>query len=126
TAGGMFTVHSSEDILAETLYRLRRSHPHAPGHMISQIHDRIVEQLDDRIVDFEIDGSFPGDDEHDAHVHAAALASGAKILLTADSDFLALPEKVLDGLTYEVHTPDYFFSLVNGAAPASVRSVARQ
>ena len=82
---GMFTVYATEDIIAEVLYRLRRDNPNKPGHFIAGIHDRIVANIDDRITDFQIDGSFPGDDPDDAHVHAAAVASGARILLTDDS-----------------------------------------
>lgn len=41
TEGGMFTVYATEDILAETLYRMRRKYPLAPGHLTSRAHDRI-------------------------------------------------------------------------------------
>jgi hypothetical protein len=39
-----------------------------PGGTITAIHDRIVAQLDDWIAYFEVDGSFPGTDPHDALV----------------------------------------------------------
>lgn len=38
----MFTVYATEDILAETLYRMRRKRPAAPGHMTSRVHDLIM------------------------------------------------------------------------------------
>lgn len=125
TNGGMFTVYATEDVLAETLYRLRRKHPDAPGRMISGIHDRVVEQLDECVADYEIDGTFPGKDENDAHVHAAAVASGAQILLTHDTGFTMLDEDVLARLPYEVHTPDSFFVLADDVHSAAVRAVTR-
>ena len=120
TGGGMFTVNATEDIIAETLYRLRRSRPAAPGHLIASVHDLVVEQLDDRISDYQIDDSWPGTDPNDAHVHAAAVASGAGVVLTSDSGFTAIDPS---GLPYEVHTPDSFFLLVDDSAPTKVRAV---
>lgn len=69
--GNMFSVLVTEDVIAETLYRLRRNNPAAPGGLISNIHDRIVANIDERVSDFVVDGSFPGKDQNDAHVHAA-------------------------------------------------------
>ncbi len=62
-----FTVHATEGIIAEVLYRLRRKYPDAPGHLTSEVHDRIVANLDSRVADFdfEIDGSHPGNDPDD-------------------------------------------------------------
>lgn len=119
----MFTVFATEDVIAETLYRLRRNNPKAPGHLITGIHDRIVASLDGRVDDFEIDGSFSGTDQNDAHVHAAAVACGAAILLTADTGFAHMDEEAGDGQPYEVYDPDSFFVLINDSAPAVVRAV---
>lgn len=123
---GMFTVYATEDIIAEVLYRLRRDNPSKPGAFISGIHDRVVANIDDRITDFQIDGSFPGNDPDDAHVHAAAVASGARILLTDDSGFTDLPDDAIEQLPYEVHTCDSFFVLVDDVAPAIVSDVAAE
>lgn len=126
TEGGMFTVYATEDILAETLYRLRRRYPNAPGSLTSRAHDRICEQLDDRVADYTIDGSYPGPDQNDAHVHAATVASGAGKLLTADSGFTKLDEEVAAQLPYEVHTPDSFFTLIDDSASLKVRAVTEE
>lgn len=122
--GGMFTVLATEDVIAETLYRLRRKNPTADGSLISSVHDRIVKNIDERISDFVIDGSFLGDDGDDAHVHAAAVAGGASIVLTDDNGW---SDAIADQLPYEVHHPDSFFTLTDDSAPHVVRSVvARQ
>ncbi len=126
TKAGMFTVYASEDIIAETLYRLRRKSPEAPGSLIRCVHDRIVEQLDMRVDDFEVDGSFPGTDPDDAHVHAAAISSGAGILLTADTGFTRMNEDTLDELPYAVYTPDEFFVLIDDSMPNAVSQVTHQ
>ena len=126
SGGSMFKVFATEDIIAETVYRLRRQKPAAPGSLITRIHDRLVESLDGRVEDFEIDGSFPGTDANDAHIHAAAVACGAGVLLTADSGFVDLDEGVADSLPYEVHHPDSFFILVDDSASDCVRAVICQ
>ena len=122
----MFTVYATEDIIAEVLYRLRRDNPNRTGRFIAGVHDRIVANIDDRITDFQIDGSYPGDDPDDAHVHAAAVASGARILLTDDSGFTDLPDEEVEQLPYEIHTCDSFFVLVDDVAPTVVSDVATE
>lgn len=114
TKANMFTVYATEDIIAETLYSLRRERPTAPGHMTSRVSELIREQLDDLVRDYEVDGSYPGSDKDDAHVHAAAVAAGADVVLTDDSDFTKLAPEIADQLPYEVHTPDSFLTLIDG------------
>jgi len=126
TGGDMFTVHATEDILAETIYRLRRNHPDAPGSLTSRIQDRIRSNLDERVSDYTVDGSYPGTDKDDAHVHAAAVASGAGFLVTADTGFTKLDDAAMEQLPYEVHTPDTFFVLVDNSAPLKVRAVTQR
>ncbi|WP_233506817.1 PIN domain-containing protein [Jiangella anatolica] len=123
--GGLYELCWTEDILAEAIYQYRRRHPNVPGGVITQIRDSIAGSLAGaRIDDFEIDGSFPGDDPHDQHVHAAAVAAGATYLITADGGFTS-PGIDLDTLPYEVHTPDSFLVLVDDSAPHRVRAVTR-
>lgn len=126
TGGEVYTVASTEDVLAETIYRYRRRHPQAPGALIAAIHDRIVEQLDERVTDYVIDGSFPGGDRNDAHVHAAAVASGTDILVTADTGFTTLDDAVTT-LPYLVRSADEFFVFLDDVVPEAVTVVtARQ
>ena len=65
---------------------------------------------------------FPGDDEHDVHVHAAAATCGAAYMITADKSF----HDVADELPYEVHTADSFFYLVAENVPRTVDAVIRR
>ncbi len=122
-AGSMFTVYSSEDVIAETIYRIRRDRPTASGELITAIHDRISAQLDCRVTEYAIPAHSPLADEHDFHVHAAAVSCEAGILLTADRGFLDLDQGLIDVLPYEVHSPDSFFVLVDESSPATVRAV---
>lgn len=124
--GSLFTVHATEDIVAEVVYTMRRDKPDLPGRVTKQLHDLIMRCLDDVVSDYTVDGSFEGADENDAHVHAAALACEAGLLLTADKGFTAVPEHVDDTLPYEVHTPDSFFTLVDDSAPLAVRTVTER
>lgn len=126
TEANMFVVHATEDVIAETLYRLRRNHPDWPGQLTTEIHDRISENIDCRVRNYTIDGSYPGVDPDDAHVHAAAVASGVGVLLTGDTGFTTLSEEVKDALPYEIHTPDSFFTLVAKSSPISVHQVTEQ
>ena len=122
----MFAVYATEDILAEVTYRMRRKYPAAPGNLTSRIHDQLHELLDDRVADYTIDGSYPGIDPDDAHVHAAAVASGTGVVVTADSGFTKLGVDVMERLPYEVHTADTFFTLIDDSSPLTVRAVTQK
>lgn len=111
TGGGMFTVVTSQDVIAETVYRFRREHPLVDGGVITRLH-AAIESLQDEIVDdYAMDIDFPLSDPNDRHVHAAAVAARAHIVLTDDKGWKKLPEDVLDSLPYEASTPDNFFTL---------------
>lgn len=122
--GAMFTLHASEDILAETLYHLRRNHPGVDGRHVSGVHDRIERLLDSKVADYAIKPGFPPGDRNDEHVHAAAVACGAHILLTNDRGFLGLQAEQTEGLPYEIYSPDSFFVLIDDSAPDLVDLVA--
>lgn len=125
--GGLFLVAWTEDILTEAMYHLRRKNPHWSGERTARIRERITETFaDGRVVDFQIDGTFQGRDPHDAHVHAAAVASGADILLTANGEDFIPVDHDPEELPYEVYRPDDFFQLVDDVDPALVQRVTRQ
>lgn len=123
SGGNLFVVYSTEDIIAEVVYRWRRANPEADGIITTRMHDLIVAQIDDRIEDFQMDDSYPGNDPDDQHVHAAAVSSGAGIVLTADTGFTELTDDQKDVLPYDIYTPDEFFVLADDSVPEVVRQV---
>lgn len=118
-----FKTYWTEDIVAETIYHLRRDHPKWDGGEIANVRRKITGSVEGGCVeDFVVDGSSPWTDRNDQHVHAAALACSAGYVLTADKGFTN-PDVDLDALDYEVYRPDAFFELVDDSAPAVVRGV---
>lgn len=124
SAGGMFTVITSEDVIAETTYHLRKKFPLADGDMIATLHHQIANSCDDIVRKFPGGKKSPSADIHDSHVHAAATHAKADYLLTSDSGFTRLSDEVRDSLSYEVYTPDELFCLIADSAPQVVRNVA--
>lgn len=119
TGGGMFALCTSEDSLTEALYHLRKSEPAAPGEFTGEIQKRIREYFDD-VIDAFPAIEFPGDDEHDQHIHAAATFVNSAYLIADDTGFQKIDT---DLLPYEVHTADTFFMLVAANMPSAVDSV---
>jgi hypothetical protein len=120
TSGGMFVLFSSEDSITETLYHLRKRNPTADGALTGRRQDLFRASLDDILDDFPGDVGFPGEDEHDQHVHAAAISCQARYLITDDKGFKAIDS---DALPYEVHSTDSFLMLVAANAPQAIDSV---
>jgi len=78
----------------------------------------VLAAMDELVEDFDATGPYTGRDPDDRHVHAAAEACRAHILLTEDLGFTS------DATTmYEVYRCDAFFVLVDDAAPTAVRDV---
>lgn len=125
-SGSLFTLHYTEDILAETLRTIRRLNPGMEGTAHTEIRDRILAVMDGRIERYG-----HGQEEvrimdvFDRHVHAAATDGGMAILVSADRTFLTLPDEITDSFEYEIYHPDDFYLLVDEAAPALVQRVLR-
>lgn len=119
TCADMFTVVSSNDVIAEVLYRLRKNNSGGPGHLTGNVKETLERSLDEVVRDFPAGTVFPGDDEHDVHVHAATKECGADYLITDDQGFF----DVADQLNYEVHTADTFFQLITENVPQVVDQV---
>ncbi|QBE48397.1 PIN domain-containing protein [Leucobacter triazinivorans] len=111
---------SSQDSLTEAMYHFRKRKPLVDGDVVSRKRLLIEESLNDIIDSFKGDVDFPGTDEHDRHVHAAAVGCQAKYLLTDDNGFGDIEP---DELPYEVHTADSFFSLIAENAPSLIDAV---
>lgn len=121
---GMFQVHVSEDVIAEVVRAMRRRSPTAPGHVTARRAEIIRSYVDEVVRDFPGNAPFSGRDPGDYHVHAAALASHADIVLTlnSQSDFSESP----DDEPYEIHHPDEFFMLVTDSNPASLLTLTQR
>lgn len=115
----MFTVCWTEDVLAEAIYHLRKANPRWDGGVFSDLREKIAGTFQGgRIDSYPVDAGYPGPDEHDQHLHAAALAGGVDIVLTQDSSFL--PPEHRDSVPYEVYNADEFFVLVDDSGPDRV------
>lgn len=119
-----FVVHWTEDVLAEVIYHLRRAHPDWPGARITELRDRLAGTFEaGRVEDYPADASYGGKDVHDAHVHAAAVACGADVLVTVDVGDFIWDE---NASPYELMRPDDFLVLVDNSTPDLVDEVVRR
>jgi predicted nucleic acid-binding protein len=117
-----FVVHWSEDVLAELIHGLRKEHPTWSGAKITRVRDLLAGTFEaGRVDDFTVDDSYAGHDVHDAHVHAAAIACRADVLVTMNTDDFVWDENTSP---YELMHPDDFLVLVDDSAPALVAAVA--
>ncbi len=119
--GTMFQLHTTHDVIAEALYRLRRKNPEWNGSVTARLHDIFVENVDEVLGEFDASIDFDGSDANDRHVHAAAVHCKADILLTNDGGFSTLAGNV--DLSYSVYSADDFFVLIDDSAALSVRAV---
>lgn len=83
-----------------------------------------MEVIDELQEDFSTDVTYEGSDLGDLHVHAAAIASRADILLTKDNALLNQPNA--DDLPYEPYHPDDFFVLLHRSFPLEVRNAVME
>lgn len=120
----MFLLYTSEDVIAETISKLRDNNPRWDGGQTTRIRAAIVEVIDALVDDFDGSVDYQGADPNDFHVHAAAIAAKADMLLTCDHGLLNQPNA--DELTYEAFHPDDFFVLVNDSAPLNVREAVNE
>lgn len=121
--GGIFQLHSTQDVITEAMYHLRKKSPLMKGRALALVRARIEDSLDEIVEDFDPSIHFYGDDVGDRHVHAAAIACRTDILVTMDEGFLALPNQ--DDLPYEIYHPDDFLVQVDDSAPQLVQAVTR-
>lgn len=116
---GLFQLHTTWDVITEVGARLRDDKPTAPGSLISDVVGKIQGTMD------EILANFPGGevvgvaDQGDWHVHHAATACMAQILLTDDQGFES------EETNYEVYSCDDFFLEIERSAPKAVRAVVK-
>lgn len=126
SGGGMYTVSTSLDVIAEATARYRDKNPTASGGVVARMFKLIQENIDEQVEEYTVDGSFVGDDLDDAHVDAAAKACGAGVLLTIDGGWHKMTRDQVDVLAYEPQHPDVFFCIVDNSSPEVVRKVVVQ
>jgi predicted nucleic acid-binding protein len=115
----MFQISTTEDVVAETISKLRDKYPRWDGRQTTRVREDIIEVFDEMVPDFDGSIDYSGKDPGDFHVHAAAVACKADILLTCDGALRNQPNA--DALPYEAYHPDDFFVLLNDSAPLDVR-----
>ena len=122
-APGLFNVTWTEDIMAETLYNLRKKHPLWSEEQVGGIRRRLEQAFTGgQITGYQIDATLNYPDIGDAHVHAAAVHGAVDIVVTANGkDFHYDTE-----LPYEIYHPDDFLVLVDDGASVAVRSVTQK
>ncbi|MFC8304941.1 PIN domain-containing protein [Specibacter sp. NPDC057265] len=117
TGVGVFQLHTTWDVINETGAKLRDKHSKAPGSLIANLMNKCQEHFDEILEDFPGGPVVSIADEGDWHVHHAAEASRADILLTEDAGFDS------DGSNYEAYNCDDFFVEVYTSAPDAVKRV---
>lgn len=117
---GMYQLHASFDVVVEAYRVWRRLNPRASGREGQALFERITANLDEMVGDFDGSIDFNGSDPGDVHVHAAAVASGAHLLLTNNGRDFGDP----DLLPFEIYTPDEFFCLIDDGGSQCVQRVA--
>ncbi len=125
TAGDVFSIQTSEDVLVEALARLRDNNPRWDGGALTRVRTAVHEVFDEVLTDFPGDVAWPGTDDGDLHVHAAAVHAGSTMLLTSDSGLLAL-RGLADGVPYEPIHPDEFFCLLDDSNERQVQEMTRR
>lgn len=122
--GSLFDVMWTEDILAETIYKIREQNQNLSGDVLARIRDKIAGTFPrGRVTNYSVPGTYAGPDPRDAHVHCAAEACGATAVLTENIKDLIPVDADVDDLPYELHRPDEFFVLVDDSAAELVRRV---
>lgn len=123
-AGSMFVFHTSQDVLVEAARSLRKRLPTAPGKIIQDRVTKVEAVMEEIVSDFPGDIPFDGLDRNDYHVHAAAVASRADIVLTDNSERDITTSAELQH--YEILNTDDFLMLVHDSAPHLVLECTKQ
>ncbi|WP_408911526.1 PIN domain-containing protein [Corynebacterium gottingense] len=123
-SGDMFVFHTSQDVLAEAVRVLRRKCPTAPGKLVNDRVTKVRAVMEEIVRDFPGDIAFDGLDRDDYHVHAAAVASRADIVLTDNSERDITTSPHLQH--YEILNADDFLMLVHDSAPHLVLKCTKQ
>ncbi|MCK2032630.1 hypothetical protein [Microbacterium sp. KSW4-4] len=119
-----FEIVVTEDVIAEAVARWRDDNALAPGGVVSAMSENL-RTLCTVLRDYDCEIPFPGGDEGDIHVYAAALEAGVGYLVTKDKGFHNLSDDVKDDLPFEIYHPDDFLVLVNAQSSRNVMEATR-
>ena len=109
--------------LQSTIANLRANNPTWDGGNISNVAEKTRSAFPNgQARDYDCTAELP--DPKDAHVHGAAVAGQADILLTMNVRDFLIDEGAREELPYEIYTPDEFFMLVWHSAPDLVERTA--
>ncbi|MDK7180128.1 PIN domain-containing protein [Corynebacterium riegelii] len=120
----MFQLCSTNDVMVEVLYHLRKRRPKAGSALLEAHFNQIRDLIDEVVEVFPGHAQFTGRDNGDYHVHAAAIACQADVLLTNNSPADFTDNE--DAEPYEIYTADDFFVLVADSNPASILRVTKE
>ena len=121
---GMYQLYTTEDVKAEVVRVVRRRNQRVDGGVITDKLNELSLVMDEVLQDFPGTLPFTGADEGDYHIHAAAVAGRADLVVTSNDprDITADP----DGEHYEILTPDAFLVLVSDSSPTSFLEAVRR
>lgn len=122
---GIFSTLWTEDIMVETLKSIRVRNPGITGREVHRLREKIVAAMSEQVIDYAAPADAPVADPLDRHVHGAAMAGQADMLVTCDRGFLDLSEEQTDELPYEILHPDQLLVQVDDSAAELVLSVTR-
>lgn len=119
---GMFQLHSTEDVFAEVASNMRKNHSRLQGYVVRRRVELMREIVDEVLDTFPSDLPFTGTDEDDYHIHAAATACQADLLLT-DND----PQDITtnEEVHYETISPDDFCSCHQIRTPRMLHPIVK-
>lgn len=106
------------------LHHLRKRSPKAGSDLLDAHLKQIAILIDEVVEVFPGHAPFTGRDKGDYHVHAAAIACQADVLLTNNSPVDFTDNE--DAEPYEIYTADDFFLLVADSNPASILRVTKE
>lgn len=119
-----FDLLVTEAVIAESVSRWHDNNPRANGIITTRMAENL-RTVATVVRDYDASIPFPGEDDGDIHVHAAAIAGQAGYLITFDRGFHDLPDDVKDELPYEIYHPDDFLMLASRQSTERLREITR-
>ena len=126
TLAGLYQARWSAHVHEEWIRSVLRDHPHIPAARLHELRDAMDERAEDSLVTgYEaLIESLTLPDPNDRHVLAAAIVTGADVIVTCNlRDF---PEAALDQYNIEAQHPDEFIRHMLDLSPVMVVDAVRR